>query len=120
MGGNTDAGEKEVGEVVRHTTKDKLIKMSDFAISKIKTPTKTTEYWDKQTPAFGLRVFASGRKSFTVMLRFSDKKLRRFTIGQYPRVSVQQAKAMMVKIFEAKSTEYVNEGLSRCTPALKK
>lgn len=63
-------------------------------IDSIKPPkTGRVEYWDAGTPGFGLRVGASGRKSWVVMYRVrGDKRLRRATLGTYPSITLADAR----------------------------
>ena len=49
------------------------------------------EYMDVNTPCLGLRVTKSGAKSFFYSKRISGRK-ERLTIGQYPAVTVDQAR----------------------------
>ncbi|MCD7059126.1 tyrosine-type recombinase/integrase [Pelagibacterium xiamenense] len=49
------------------------------------------EVWDLTLPAFGLRVYPSGRKSFFVMVRVRGEQKRK-TIGTYPVVSLREAR----------------------------
>jgi integrase len=63
-------------------------KLTDTAIREFKKPLapKQVDYWDKQEPAFGVRVSYSGTKTFIVMvsiLSMGARKLTRVTIGRY-------------------------------------
>ena len=49
------------------------------------------EYWDATFPAFGLRVTEKGSKSWVLMYR-REGRLRRFTVGSYPRLSLADAR----------------------------
>jgi hypothetical protein len=53
------------------------------------------EYMDVNTPCLGLRVTKSGAKSFFYSKRISGRK-ERLTIGQYPAVTVDQARKMVL------------------------
>lgn len=54
--------------------------------------------WDKELPGFGLRVFASGRKSYLVQYR-AEGRTRRFTIGLHgiwtPEGARREARALL-------------------------
>ena len=47
--------------------------------------------WDAALPRFGLRVYPSGRKAFTVIYRFQGRQ-RTMTLGPYGVLTVQQAR----------------------------
>jgi hypothetical protein len=49
------------------------------------------DYWDAQTPGFGVRVTATGRKSWIVMYRHLGR-LRRHTLGTYPALGLADAR----------------------------
>lgn len=69
-------------------------KLTTRYIDSIKPPKSArVEYWDAGTPGFGLRVAASGRKSWVLMYRVrGDKRLRRETLGTYPTLSLADAR----------------------------
>ncbi len=50
-----------------------------------------TDYWDVSLSGFGLRVAASGRKTWIVMYRHQGRK-RRMTLGTYPSLGVADAR----------------------------
>lgn len=52
-----------------------------------------TEYFDEFLPGFSVRVAPSGRKSFCVLYR-RGRRLRRYTLGRYPPLSLSQARKM--------------------------
>ncbi len=54
---------------------------------------KRTEYFDASLPGFAVRVSASGRKSFCVLYR-RGRRLRRYTLGKYPALSLSRARAL--------------------------
>lgn len=49
------------------------------------------DYWDESLPGFGVRVSASGRKSWCVYYRIKGRK-RRFSIGTYPAIGLADAR----------------------------
>lgn len=52
------------------------------------------EYWDLSTNgSFGLRISSTGQRSWVVMYR-AGQRLRRFTIGDYERVPLAEARAL--------------------------
>lgn len=51
------------------------------------------EYWDKDMPGFGLRVSASGRKSWVLLYRVGGR-LRRRTLGTFPTLPLKDAREL--------------------------
>ena len=47
--------------------------------------------WDEDFPGFGLRVSASGRRTWILMCRMG-KTLRRLTLGRYPTLGLADAR----------------------------
>jgi integrase len=47
---------------------------------------------DTTVPGFGIRVWPSGRKTFTVLYRNETRQRKRMTIGTYPTLTLQQAR----------------------------
>ena len=61
-------------------------------IDSIKPPQSgRDEYWEQATPGFGLRVSASGRKTWVQMYRHHGR-LRRLTLGTYPALELKDAR----------------------------
>lgn len=54
---------------------------------------RRAEYFDDSLPGFSVRVGPSGRKSFCVLYR-SGRRLRRYTLGTYPALSLSRARAL--------------------------
>lgn len=68
----------------------KRIRFTDKAIANLKPQAARYEVWDKQRPAFGIRVGESGKKSWFLVYRFNGKA-RRLTLGQYPKMGLADA-----------------------------
>lgn len=51
-----------------------------------------SQLWDGEAPGFGLRVTASGTKSFVFQFRSRANEQGRITIGRYPSMTVEQAR----------------------------
>jgi len=67
--------------------------MTVRAVDAIRPPRSgQMDYWDADTPGFGLRVSAGGRMSWVVMYRHGDVK-RRLTLGNYPALSLAEGRA---------------------------
>jgi hypothetical protein len=61
-------------------------------VDAVKPPASSrAEHWDASTPGFGLRVSASGRKSWVLMYRH-EGRLRRLTLGTYPALPLSEAR----------------------------
>ena len=61
------------------------LQLTDVTIRALKSDAQT-DFWDTKTPGFGIRV-GKNTKAFIVKI---DN--RRITIGQYPAVSLQEAR----------------------------
>jgi integrase len=59
---------------------------------KCKSGAKQSIYWDGKTPSLGLRVTASGAKSYIFQTELHGKTIR-ITIGSYPALSISDAQA---------------------------
>ena len=54
--------------------------------------------WDADMPGFGVRIYPSGKKSFVLSYRSKGKK-HLFTVGQYGKVTLEQARDIAKKRF---------------------
>ena len=65
------------------------IVLTDVAIRALKPPARgQRDYWDAKTPSFGVRVSQGGAKTF-----IAKRANRRHTLGRFPVVSLQGARA---------------------------
>lgn len=65
---------------------------TDLFLRKVKPPEKgRVEYYDGRIPGFGLRVNATGAKTFFLVGRHG-RAFRRVTLGRYPTVSLEKAR----------------------------
>ncbi len=69
------------------------INITARTLSSLKPQTSRLDYFDANLPAFCVRVTPSGNKSFSVFYRHAGR-LRRFTLGTYPRLSLAVARKM--------------------------
>jgi integrase len=61
--------------------------------------TGQVDVWDQLTPGFGVRCSYGGRKSFQVLARINGK-LKRTTIGPFPRISLADARKQAERILK--------------------
>ena len=71
-------------------------KLTDAKIRGLPKPPKRTVLFEEGT-GFGLRLEPSGRKSFILFYWFNGKK-DGVTLGQYPKLSLTDARAIVAKI----------------------
>jgi hypothetical protein len=66
-------------------------------------PAKSSDYiiWDDDLPSFGVRIFASGKRSYLIQYRAQGRS-RRFTIGAHgvwtPELARREAKAQLGRV----------------------
>lgn len=72
------------------------IEFSALAIKNLQGGKTSLEYFEQGresgSGAFGIRVSPKGKKTWFVMYKARDKKIRRFTLGTYPRLSLTEAR----------------------------
>ena len=66
--------------------------LTDRYVARVAPQATQFDVWDRKVPGLGLRVSPSGAKSWTVRYRVG-RRLRRWTIGRYDRVSLAEARA---------------------------
>jgi integrase len=77
------------------------VKFTARYVSTLKPPASgQKDHWDASMPGFGLRVSAGGQKSWVVMYRHEGVK-RRYTIGNYPAMSLADAREQAADILRA-------------------
>lgn len=67
------------------------MRFTDRVIKSIKPKEKRFEVFEDGLKGFGLRVGTTGKKTWIVLYRQGDLKLRRLTLGEYPAMSLAQA-----------------------------
>lgn len=80
------------------------IKLIDTVVRSIKPKKNRTIYWFEDCPSFGLRVTPTGTKSF-VFKYMAGRTSRWVTIGQYPKLSLKDARIAYEALYE-KVNEY--------------
>lgn len=80
------------------------VKLTKTAIDALPVPLKDVVYWDVNCPGFGVKVTPKGRKVFVVLYRTAGagSRLRKYTIGTFGRVTLNQARVTAQKVFVAK------------------
>ena len=80
------------------------VKLTKSAIDALPILSKDVVYWDANCPGFGVKVTPKGRKVFVVLYRTAGagSRLRKYTIGTYGRVTLNQARVTAQKVFAAK------------------
>jgi len=68
------------------------IKLTDPFIRNFPKPEKRLEYYDTYVSGLIVRITPTGHKSFSYRYRFNNK-VKRFTIGSYPKISLADARA---------------------------
>src|SRR5262245_19980419 len=72
---------------------------TDRAIRALQPQSKRVDYFDadRALPGFGLRVTPNGVKTWSVLYRNASARLRRLTLGKYPRVGLADARELARK-----------------------
>jgi integrase len=80
------------------------VKLTKTAIDALPIQPKDVVYWDVHCPGFGVKVTPAGRRVFIVLYRTAGagSRLRKYTIGAYGRVTLNQARVTAQKVFAAK------------------
>jgi Arm domain-containing DNA-binding protein len=80
------------------------VKLTKTVIDALPIPSKDIVHWDTGCPGFGVKVTPKGRKVFIVLYRTAGagSRLRKYTIGPYGRVTLNQARVTAQKVFAAK------------------
>ena len=78
------------------------LRLTDAAVKRLKTPADAdrAEYWDTVTQGLGLRVSASGARSWVMILRTLKAgtwKQQRVTLGRYPAIPLDDARQLAVE-----------------------
>jgi len=61
-------------------------------VKSLKARADRVDYFDSTTPGFGLRLTPAGVKTWFFMYRVNGKRLRRWTLGRYPTLSLADAR----------------------------
>lgn len=76
---------------------NRISKLTKRSVEAIGPVDSDTVYWDGDLTGFGIRVRASGRKTYVVQTRIRGK-LRWFTIGRHGLVTAEQARAQALEL----------------------
>jgi integrase len=92
---------KSVPETAGHQELDHVAKLSKRTVDKAEPGAKEYFIWDDELLGFGLRVFASGRRSYLVQYR-AKGRTRRYTIGPHgvwtPETARVQARVLLGRV----------------------
>ena len=75
----------------------RIFKLTKRAVDAIKANGSDAVYWDRDLTGFGVRIRASGRKTYVVQVRVREK-LRWFTIGAHGPLTPDQARVAALEI----------------------
>ena len=80
------------------------VKLTKTLIDALPTLSKDVVHWDTGCPGFGVKVTPKGRTVFVVLYRTAGagSRLRKYTIGPYGRVTLNQARVTAQKVFAAR------------------
>lgn len=80
------------------------LKLTKSSINALEPLSREQVYWDSNLSGFGVKVTPAGRKVFVVLYRVlgGQSRLRKYTIGPYGRVTLQQARAAAQRVFAAR------------------
>lgn len=74
------------------------LRLTKASIEALKAPASGYElYWDDKTPGLGIRITASGAKSFIYQRRVNGRT-RRITLDKFPRMGVELARKRVEKL----------------------
>ena len=75
------------------------VKLTKTVIDALPIPSKDIVHWETGCPGFGVKVTPKGRKIFIVLYRTAGagSRLRKYTIGPYGRVTLNQARVTTQK-----------------------
>ncbi|MEQ9350257.1 MAG: tyrosine-type recombinase/integrase, partial [Alphaproteobacteria bacterium] len=74
-----------------------MARLTKKAVDAAKPSGRDYFHWDDTLPGFGVRVFASGRKSYVIQYRVAGRT-RRFTIGMHGKLTAEQARSRAVRL----------------------
>jgi integrase len=88
-------------------------KMTDRVAAQIPLPTSgRTDIWDVITPGFGLRVSASGSRTWIAMIRREgERNASRITLGKFPQMSTAAARTAAQPLLTGEGTPGRRGGL---------
>ena len=73
-------------------SRSNAIKVSKRTVDALAVETGDAVFWDGDLPGFGVRVYATGRKTYVVQTRGPAGGLRRATVGVHGRVAPDEAR----------------------------
>ena len=73
--------------------------ISKRTVDALRAGARDTLYWDRDLPGFGIRVYASGRKTYVVQCRGPNGS-RRVTIEEHGKITPDQARKRAAVIID--------------------
>jgi hypothetical protein len=90
---DVDSGQYHFSAYLLLTRRGRGMKLTKRSIDAIKQNGTDRVLWDDELQGFGLRVKPSGLKSFLIQFRNRQGRSRRLTVGQYGRLTPEEAAA---------------------------
>ena len=90
-----------------------MANLTSKMIDELPTPEDRDEYFDDKIKGLSIRVTKTGVKTFSLMKRINGR-MTRTTIGQYPVITVKQARELAINILST-----INRGINPQDEALK-
>ncbi len=106
-------------EIMGYSKSKNRFRFTDKKISSLKAENPgeggREVFWDTIFPAFGLRVYISGRKAWTIIFRSDPKseKGKRITFGTFPSIKTKEARQMARDICRTRYFNKANYVLSK-------
>jgi integrase len=74
------------------------MRLTKQAITELKPGNRDRFLWDESLPGFGIRIKTSGIKTFILQYRNAHGRSKRFTLGRYGQITLDQAKREATKL----------------------
>jgi len=79
------------------------VKLTKTVIDALPIPSKDVVHWDTGSPGFGVKLREGAQSLYRIVSNSGSRsRLRKYTIGPYGRVTLNQARVTAQKVFAAK------------------